>query len=268
MKNLLLSILVVSLVGILMVSSAFAVTDAPPDAGKLGDEHEHASLLVKIFGDKSDFSVPSYQIKSSWIHFEDRDGNIIHRHASGVNLGYLFDTLNIDINSECYIFPDDRKYCTDEDYSLKYYINHRIVNDINDYVIEEGDRILISFGGETPKQIEEQLMELDLQVGTSHEFDYQSPEDDSALVFFIFVVLPVSAVIIIVILIKKNRQKNKDLKQADSRINKQKIHLSKMEQSNYVKPVGTKKDSLFCVSCGTKLKPKAKFCSKCGATQS
>jgi hypothetical protein len=268
MKNLLLSILVVSLVGILMVSSAFAVTDAPPDAGKLGDEHEHASLLVKIFGDKSDFSVPSYQIKSSWIHFEDRDGNIIHRHASGVNLGYLFDTLNIDINSECYIFPDDRKYCTDEDYSLKYYINHRIVNDINDYVIEEGDRILISFGGETPKQIEEQLMELDLQVGTSHEFDYQSPEDDSALVFFIFVVLPVSAVIIIVILIKKNRRKNKDLKQADSRINKQKIHLSKMEQSNYVKPTDTKKDSLFCVSCGTKLKPKAKFCSKCGATQS
>ena len=270
MKNLLLSIIVVSLVGILMVSSAFAVPDAPPGAGKLGDEHEHASLLVVIFGDKSDFSVPSYQIKSNWIHFEDRDGNIIHRHASGVNLGYLFDTLNIDINSECYIFPDDRKYCTDEDYSLKYYINHRIVNDINDYVIKEGDRILISFGGETPKQIEEQLMELDLQVGTSHEFDYQSPEDDSyfmALGFFFIVVLPASAVITIVILIKKNRRKNKDLKQADSRINKQKIHLSKMEQSNYVKPVGTKKDSLFCVSCGTKLKPKAKFCTQCGSLQ-
>ena len=133
------------------------------------------------------------------------------------------------------------------------------------------DRILISFGGETPKQIEEQLMELDLQVGTSHEFDYQSPEDDSyyiasAVIFIIG--MPTAAVIIIVILIKKNRRKNKDLKQADSRINKQKIHLSKMEQSNYVKPVGTKKDSLFCVSCGTKLKPKAKFCSKCGATQS
>ena len=28
---------------------------APPGAGKLGDEHEHASLLVRIFGDKFDF---------------------------------------------------------------------------------------------------------------------------------------------------------------------------------------------------------------------
>ena len=60
---------------------------APPGAGKLGDSHEHASLLVRIFGDKFDFSVPSYQIKSSWIHFEESDGTTIHRHASGVTLG-------------------------------------------------------------------------------------------------------------------------------------------------------------------------------------
>ena len=28
---------------------------APAGAGMLGDEHEHASILVKIFGDKFDF---------------------------------------------------------------------------------------------------------------------------------------------------------------------------------------------------------------------
>ena len=39
----------VSLVGILMVSSAVAqAPGAPPEAGKLGDEHEHASMLVRI----------------------------------------------------------------------------------------------------------------------------------------------------------------------------------------------------------------------------
>ena len=164
MKNLLLSILVVSVVGILMVSSAFAVPDVPPDAGKLADEHEHASLLVKIFGDKFDFSVPSYQIKSSWIHFEESDGTTIHRHASGVALGYLFDTINIGINNECYMFPDGRNFCTNEDYSLKYYINHKLVKDINDYIFEDGDRILITYGSETPEQIEVQLIELDSQI--------------------------------------------------------------------------------------------------------
>ena len=137
---------------------------APPNAGKLGDEHEHAALLVRIFGDSFDFSSPAYQIKSSWIHFEDSDGTTIHRHSSGVTLGYLFANIGIGIDSECYKFPDGRSFCTNEDYSLKYYINHKIVKDINDHVLEEGDRILITYGNETPEQIEEQLMELDSQI--------------------------------------------------------------------------------------------------------
>tara|TARA_Y100000310_G_scaffold311930_1_gene358702 strand:- start:64 stop:660 length:597 start_codon:yes stop_codon:yes gene_type:complete len=137
---------------------------APPNAGKLGDEHEHASILVKIFGDKFDFTSPAYQIKSSWIHFEDSDGTTIHRHSSGVTLGYLFANLGIGIDSECYKFPDGRQFCTNEDYSLKYYINHQIVKDINDYVLDDNDRILITYGNQTPEEIEEQLMELDSQI--------------------------------------------------------------------------------------------------------
>ena len=137
---------------------------APSGAGKLGDEHEHASLLVRIFGDSFDFSSPAYQIKSSWIHFEDSDGTTIHRHSSGVTLDYLFANIGIGIDNECYKFPDGRQFCTNEDYSLKYFINHEPVKDINDYVLEQGDRILITYGSETPEQIEEQLMELDSQI--------------------------------------------------------------------------------------------------------
>ena len=140
------------------------IPGAPPGAGKLGDEHVHSSLLVRIFGDKFDFSVPSYQIKSSWIHFEESDGTTIHRHSSGVTLGYLFETMNIIIDEQCYLFPDGRQFCTNEDYSLKYYINHKSVENVYDYVIQDGDRILITFGNETPEQIEEQLTELDAQI--------------------------------------------------------------------------------------------------------
>ena len=150
------------------------IPGAPSGAGKLGDEHEHASLLVRIFGDKFDFSVPSYQIKSSWIHFEESDGTTIHRHASGVTLGYLFDSLNIgidyvdkvneDTNKKCFIFPDGRQFCDNEDYRLKFYINHVEQQSIYNYVLEDGDRILITYGNETPEQIEEQLIEVDSQI--------------------------------------------------------------------------------------------------------
>ena len=150
--------------GYVFVTMDANVPGAPPGAGKLGDEHEHASLLVRVFGDKLDFASPAYQIKSSWIHFEDSDGTTIHRHSSGVTLGYLFDSLGFTVNDECFAFPDGRSFCTNEDYSLKYYINHQSVGNIYDYVLEDDDRILISFGPETPEEIEVQLIELDSQI--------------------------------------------------------------------------------------------------------
>ena len=156
--------IIVGYAGFVFVTSDTNAPGAPPGAGKLGDEHIHASILVRIFGDKFDFSVPTYQIKSSWIHFEESDGTTVHRHSSGVELGYLFDTINIGIDNKCYIFPDGRQFCTNEDYSLKYYINHQRVNDVYDYVFEDGDRILITYGSETPEQIEMQLRELDSQI--------------------------------------------------------------------------------------------------------
>ena len=161
-----LIVVIVGYASYVFVTMDSTVPGAPVGAGKLGDEHVHSSLLVKIFGDRFDFSVPTYQIKSSWIHFEESDGTTIHRHASGVTLGYLFDSLNIGIDNQCYIFPpsDGRKFCTNEDYSIKYFINHKPVAEINDYVFEDGDRILITYGNETPEKVEEYLVELDSQV--------------------------------------------------------------------------------------------------------
>ena len=164
-------VLIVGYTGYLFVTMDASAPGAPPGAGKLGGEHEHASLLVRIFGDKFDFAVPSYQIKSSWIHFEESDGTTIHRHASGVTLGYLFDSLNIgiglagmDTSKKCFVFPDGRQFCDNEDYRLKFYVNHIEQKSIHNYVIVEGDRILITYGNETPEQIEEQLLEVDSQI--------------------------------------------------------------------------------------------------------
>jgi hypothetical protein len=170
-KNTLLAVGILGLIGLVVGYASFAFvtmgTDtpgAPPGAGKLGDEHEHASLLVRIFGDKFDFSATTYQIKSSWIHFEESDGDTIHRHSSGVTLDYLFGTLGLDIDEDCYIFGDGRQFCTNEDYSLKYFINGDSVNNINDYVIQDDDRILISYGSETEDQIADQMNELYSQI--------------------------------------------------------------------------------------------------------
>lgn len=135
----------------------------PENAGPLGSEHSHAAILVKVFGDAFDFSAPAYQIKSSWIHFEGRDGTTVHKHATGVTLGYLFETLRLGLDDQCFTFQDGRSFCTNDDYSLKFYINGEQVKDIRGYEIQDDDRILVSYGGETPEEMEAQLLELQNQ---------------------------------------------------------------------------------------------------------
>jgi len=170
-KSTLLAVGILGLIGLIVgyasftfVTTPVGAPGSPPGAGMLGDEHEHASVLVRIFGDKFDFAATTYQIKSSWIHFEESDGNTVHRHSSGVTLNYLFESLGIGIDEDCYIFGDGRQFCTNEDYSLKYFINGDSVNSINDYVVQNDDRILISYGGETEEQVIAQLNELDSQI--------------------------------------------------------------------------------------------------------
>ena len=135
----------------------------PENAGALGSEHSHAAILVKIFGDSFDFSAPAYQIKSSWIHFEGRDGGTVHKHATGVTLGYLFETLALGLDDQCFVFQDGRSFCTNEDYKLNFFVNGEEAADIRDLEITENDRVLITYGGETPEELEMQLIELENQ---------------------------------------------------------------------------------------------------------
>jgi len=154
-------VVIVGYSGYIFVTTGGAAPGAPQGAGTLGSAHDMAPILVRVFGDKFDFSSSAYQVKSSWIHFEGQDGNTIHRHATGITLGYMFDTLGFGLDDQCFIFPNDRPFCTDENYSLKFFINHKPESDIRDYIIQADDRILISYGNEDAIQIDEQLIELD-----------------------------------------------------------------------------------------------------------
>jgi len=170
-KSMLMTAGVLGIVVVIVGYSAYTFVNmegsapgAPPGAGVLGDDHTHTSILVRVFGDKFDFSSPAFQIKSSWIHFEGQDGDTIHRHSTGVTLGYLFESLGITVNDECFVFPDGRQFCNSDDYSIKFFINHEQVPSIIDYVGKETDRVLISYGNESPEEIDRQLLELDTQL--------------------------------------------------------------------------------------------------------
>ena len=169
-KHTLIAIAVLSVIAIIVGYSVFVfltmtetAPGGPENAGALGSDHTHTALLVKIFGDTFEFSGPAFQIKSSWIHFEGRDGTTIHKHATGVTLEFLFDSLRLGVDDQCYVFPDGKSFCTQDDFTLKFFINGEQVSDIRDYEGMEGDRVLIVYGGETPEEIDAYLLQLENQ---------------------------------------------------------------------------------------------------------
>ncbi len=129
------------------------------DAFVFGSAHEHASISVKIFDDEFDLTKPEFQLQSSFIHLENSNGYVIHRHSKDVAIGYFFETLNLGLTQDCFVFQDGKEFCSNDDYTLKFFINERQVDDLRDYQIFDGDYILISYGAETQEEIKKQFKE-------------------------------------------------------------------------------------------------------------
>ena len=57
-----------------------------------------------------------------------------------------------------------KEFVDPDDYTLKFYVNQQKVEDIRNYVVQEDDRILISYGDEDQEAIDKQLAELNAQT--------------------------------------------------------------------------------------------------------
>lgn len=124
--------------------------------GYLRSAHIHADIKVYINGHAMNFSQRKYQLNSRFIHFEEGIGDVIHVHARGLTLGHLFESVNIDFNSNC-IAIESQSYCNENNKKLKFYVNGQQNNEFDNKVIGESDKYLISYGNENESEIQKQL---------------------------------------------------------------------------------------------------------------
>ena len=122
--------------------------------GEYGSDHAHAAIAVFVDGEQLNFGLQQFQLSSRYIHFENHNPYLIHKHATGVSLEMLFTSLGMKITPECimlnYDASSDNKnnsFCTGENQSLVFYVNgEKYESNISQYVPEHNDRIMISFG--------------------------------------------------------------------------------------------------------------------------
>ncbi len=126
------------------------------EIGALGSAHLHADVKVYINRQAIDFSQQKYQLKNSFIHFEEGIGDVIHTHAKGLTVGHMFKSIGINFNNNC-IVVEGQDYCNQDGIKLKFYVNGQLNNEFDNYVIKNLDKYLISYGSDNDAEIQKQL---------------------------------------------------------------------------------------------------------------
>ncbi len=139
--------------------------DSKSTIGILGSQHIHADWKVYINGkalDENFFDAISMDmsntqngISSSFIHVDkgapapEKTGDLLHMHATGVPLWIFFKSVGMDFNKDCLTLSDGQKFCSGNGKTLKFYVNGKPNNEWENYVFNNLDKILISYGDET-----------------------------------------------------------------------------------------------------------------------
>lgn len=131
--------------------------------GQIGSDHTHAAMVVFVEGEMIDFTPPQFQLQSSYIHFENHDPHIVHKHATKAVMTMLFASMGLEVTRNC-IGPvgmsgASEGFCimSPGDFAV-FVVNGKYYGDIGMYEIQHNDRILISYGD--PKLVAEQLQYL------------------------------------------------------------------------------------------------------------
>ncbi|MBI2445685.1 hypothetical protein HYV43_04820 [Candidatus Micrarchaeota archaeon] len=119
------------------------------------NQHVHADIQVYIQGVAVNFSERRFQSTNEralteYVHFHDGNGHVVHLHASGVPLSYLFGTFDGVLNQSCIqVAAGEPLYCTDASRSLRFYVNGNWNPDSAGYQLRDLDQLLISYGPAT-----------------------------------------------------------------------------------------------------------------------
>lgn len=131
--------------------------------GVLDSQHIHADFKVYINGEALDFAKPEFYMKSSFLHVDpnlqhrEEEGNLLHMHAKNVPLWLFFRSIGMRLEQDMLLLPDGSVLNNQNGHTLKLYVNGRGMERLDDYVFQNRDKLLISYGPEKDPHIEKQI---------------------------------------------------------------------------------------------------------------
>ncbi len=110
-----------------------AAGDGP---GPMGSAHDHGTMEMVVLGEPVDFSQDRYQIAADRFHFENRNGEVWHTHATGVTLQWAMGTLpDIEVTEDSVTYEGTTYEDSDPTYEVVIEVNGQPV-DPAEHVLE------------------------------------------------------------------------------------------------------------------------------------
>ncbi len=137
--------------------------DSKSTIGILDSAHLHADWKIYVNGKALDLADKAHMERmragrsvSSFIHVDsgapapEKTGDLLHLHATGVPLWIWFESVGMKLDKDCLVVAGGKengeKYCDDGKNSLKFYVNGGKNEQYGQYVFNDLDKILISYG--------------------------------------------------------------------------------------------------------------------------
>ena len=128
--------------------------------------HFHANFAVFVNGQRLDLSAdrfmedvskckaePAQQDPPDRAHLHSRDHDVVHVHAPATSWANLFTNLHMALGDEWMVLPTGEALRRMDERSLHFVLNGVSVGGIANRTIHSKDRLLVSYGDETPEQL-------------------------------------------------------------------------------------------------------------------
>ena len=119
-----------------------------------------ASFVIFTNGTLRNFSASMYHNLSTDVYILSDNPNIIRIKKDGVTYEYFFKTLPFKLTNNCLTTGTGQLFCTSVDGILKFYLNGNLDANLLDRQIQDGDRVLITFGPIDDPDISLQLQQI------------------------------------------------------------------------------------------------------------
>lgn len=118
---------------------------------------KQASFTIFTNGTFRIFTASMYHNLSEDVYIEASNPNIVKVKKAGITWNNFFSTLPFKLTHDCLTTGTKETFCTGSDGALKFYLNGESSKNALDQEINNGDKLLVTFGEESEDEIKQQL---------------------------------------------------------------------------------------------------------------